>query len=271
MVKGLNVSRSRYYEWLKNPGDRSQMDEALKIKIGTIFNNKFKRYGSPRILIELLKDNVTCGHNKVARLMREMGIRARPKRRFQKTTDSNHSNPVAPNLLNRQFNVAHPNRVWVSDITYIWTEEGWLYLCVIIDLFSRKAVGWSMSENIDTKLILEALKMAVIMRHPPKGLMFHSDRGVQYTSHDFRKALKRYKMIQSMSRKGNCWDNACAESFFSTLKEEEVFCNRYATRREARNALFQYIAVFYNRERVHSSLDNVSPEYYEKGRLHLEA
>jgi putative transposase len=271
MVKVLQVSRSRYYDWLKNPGVRSQMNEALKIKIRSVFNNKFKRYGSPRILIELLKDNETCGHNRVARLMREMGLKARSKKKFQKTTDSNHSNPVAPNLLNRQFNVAVANRVWVSDITYIWTDEGWLYLCVIIDLSSRKAVGWSMSENINTLLILESLKMAVMMRCPPAGLLFHSDRGVQYTSYDFREALKDNKMIQSMSRKGNCWDNACAESFFSTMKEEEVFCNRYATRSEARNALFQYIAVFYNRERIHSSLDNVSPEYYERVSLHLGA
>jgi len=248
-----------------------QIDEALKTKIRSVFDNKHKRYGSPRILVELRKDNETCGHNKVARLMHEMGIRARSRKRFQKTTDSNHSNPVSPNLLNRNFSVEKVNTVWVSDITYIGTDEGWLYLCIIIDLASRKAVGWSMSENIDTKLILEALHMAVMMRNPPKGLMFHSDRGVQYTSHVFRQALKDNYMIQSMSRKGNCWDNACAESFFSSMKEEEVFCNRYSTRKEARNGLFRYIAVFYNRERIHSSLDNVSPEYYERVRLHLEA
>jgi transposase InsO family protein len=195
--------------------------------------------------------------------MHENGLKGRQKRKFKVTTDSSHEYPIAPNLINREFDVAAPNRVWVSDITYIWTDEGWYFLCIILDLFSRMAVGWAMDSRITTDLACRALSMAVMHRKPAEGLMFHSDRGVQYAAGLFRDHLETYKMIQSMSRKGDCWDNACAESFFATLKTEEVFHRTYRSREEARRSIFEYIAVFYNRHRSHSSLDFLSPEEYE--------
>jgi putative transposase len=205
-----------------------------------------------------------AGHRKrVARIMRENGLGARQKCRFKVTTDSGHIHPVAPNMVKRQFIVESPNRVWVSDITYIWTMEGWIYLCIIIDLYSRKAVGWSMDSLITVELTIDALSMACMHRNPTEGLVFHSDRGVQYAAELFRKHLSEFKMVQSMSRKGDCWDNACAESFFATLKTEEVFHRSYKTRDEARHSIFEYIAVFYNRPRRHSFLDYISPEEYE--------
>jgi transposase InsO family protein len=195
--------------------------------------------------------------------MRENGIRARQKRKFRATTDSGHDYPLAPNLVNRDFKVLVPNRVWASDITYIGTKEGWLYLCVILDLCSRKVVGWSLGSHISTELAASALSMAVIHRNPEKGLVFHSDRGVQYAADMFRDLLEEYKMIQSMSRKGDCWDNACVESFFATLKTEEVYQRKYQTRKDARKSIFEYIEVFYNRKRMHSYVDFLCPEEYE--------
>jgi transposase InsO family protein len=195
--------------------------------------------------------------------MRKKGLIARQKRKFKATTDSSHDYPIASNLVNREFVVAVPNRVWVSDITYIWTDEGWYYLCVILDLFSRIVVGWAMNSCITSDLACSALSMAVMQRMPAEGLVFHSDRGVQYAAELFRDHLGTYKMVQSMSRKGDCWDNACAESFFATLKTEEVFHRKYRSREEARRFIFEYIAVFYNRYRSHSSLDFLSPEEYE--------
>ena len=200
--------------------------------------------------------------------MRENGLKARHKKRFRVTTNSKHDYPISPNLLNRDFTLEKINTCWVSDITYIDTHEGWLYLCSILDLFSRKVVGWSMASHMRADLVIDALDMAVKHRNPPEGLMFHSDRGVQYASGTFRKKLKSYKMIQSMSRKGNCWDNAPAESFFSTLKIEEVYTHsKYRTREEARKAIFEYIEVFYNRKRSHSFLDYKSPSEYEALKL----
>ena len=264
MAAVLNVSKSRYYQWSKNPGVKEKRDFDLVERIGKIFDQSKKQYGSPRIHSELLDQGITCGHNRVAKIMRNKGIKARIKRKYKVTTDSNHDYPVAPNIVNRQFNVDSPNKIWVSDITYIWTNEGWLYLCIVLDLFSRKVVGWAMSRNIDTQLVADSFTMAVLARNPEKGLIFHSDRGIQYAAHDFRRLLKDNHAVQSMSRKGNCWDNACAESFFSTLKNEEVFHKNYRTRKEARSSIFEYIAVFYNRFRKHTSLDYVSPEKYEK-------
>ena len=264
MAAVLNVSKSRYYRWIENPCVKEKRDSDLAERIGKIFDESKKQYGSPRIHSELLDQGIACGHNRVAKIMRNKGIKARIKRKYKVTTDSNHDYPVAQNIVNRQFNVDTPNKVWVSDITYIWTNEGWLYLCIVLDLFSRKVVGWAMSQNIDTQLVMDSFTMAVLTRNPGKGLIFHSDRGVQYASHDFRKLLKDNHAVQSMSRKGNCWDNACAESFFSTLKNEEVFHKNYRTRKEARSSIFEYIAVFYNRFRKHTFLDYVSPEKYEK-------
>lgn len=263
MAKVLDVSKSRYYRWLKNPRVKENKNSDLAKRIGEIYDHSKKQYGSPRIHAELLEHGIVCGHNRVAKIMWNKGIRARIKRKYKVTTDSNHTYPVAPNLVNRQFTVTAPNKIWVSDITYIWTNEGWLYLCIVLDLFARKVVGWSMSQNIDTQLVSDAFAMAVKLRNPKVGLIFHSDRGIQYASHDFRTLLRDHHIVQSMSRKGNCWDNACAESFFSTLKNEEVLTKNYKNRKEARASIFEYIAVFYNRFRKHSFLDYTSPEKFE--------
>ena len=264
MAKVLNISNSRYYSWLKNPYLKIRKDHDIGKRIEDIFEEKKKLYGSPRIHSDLKDEGINCGHNRVAKIMRKKGLKARIKKKFKATTDSNHDYPIAPNILNRNFTTDKPDKAWVSDITYIWTYQGWLYLCVIIDLFARKVIGWSMSENIDSVLVKDAFNMAVINRTPGKGLIFHSDRGVQYASYDFRKLLKDNFVIQSMSRKGNCWDNACAESFFSTLKNEEVFYKIYRTRKEARSSIFEFIEIFYNRFRKHSFLDYMSPENYER-------
>jgi transposase InsO family protein len=263
MAEVLNVSKSRYYSWLKNPFVKERKNHNLECDIERIFEAKRRLYGSPRIHSELKDKGIICGHNRVEKIMRKKGLKARKKRRFIKTTDSNHDYPIAPNIVNREFTVFSPDQTYVSDITYVWTLEGWLYLCTVIDLFSRRVVGYSMSDKIDTVLVSDALKMALLTRKPEKGLIFHSDRGSQYASYEFRDLLKSHEIIQSMSRKGNCWDNACAESFFSTLKIEEVYCNTYRTRHEARISIFEYITVFYNRYRKHSFLDYMSPENYE--------
>jgi len=196
--------------------------------------------------------------------MREQGLRARRKRRFRATTDSRHDLPVGPNVVARKFDVPAPNTTWVTDITYIWTGEGWLYLAAILDLFSRRIVGWSMSEQITRQLALDALTMALSRRQPTRGLIHHSDRGSQYASRDYRRLLAANGIVCSMSRRGNCWDNAVAESFFSTLKLELVYETEWATRGEARAAIFEYVEVFYNGQRRHSSLDYLSPVAFER-------
>jgi transposase InsO family protein len=264
MARVLKVTRSRYYAWLNSsPSEHDRRDAELTTLIKQSHQNSREAYGSPRVKKDLVQMGIICSKKRVARIMRENGLKARKKRRFKATTDSMHDLPIAPNIVARQFSVDLPNRVWVSDITYIWTKEGWLYLCIIIDLFSRMVVGWSMKSRITADLALSALSMAVVHRNPSDGLLFHSDRGVQYAAETFRERLCEFKMIQSMSRKGDCWDNACAESFFATLKTEEVFHRTYQTRDEAMNSIFEYIAVFYNRQRRHSSLDFLSPVEYE--------
>jgi len=263
MAEVLQVSKSRYYSWLKNPSVKKTKDQYIEPKILRIFETNRESYGSPRISDALREEGIICGENRTARIMKNMGIKAGTKKKFVVTTDSNHDYPIAPNIVNRNFEVERPNEVWVSDITYICTHEGWLYLCVILDLFSRLIVGYSMSPNIDTPLISAALRMALVSRQPDDGLIFHSDRGSQYASHDFSDLLKNNGIIQSMSRKGNCWDNACAESFFSTLKKEEVYRRSYRTRKEARISIFEYITTFYNNTRKHSFLDYLSPVSFE--------
>lgn len=264
MANTLEVSRSSYYTWLTSePGYRKLRDQELLVIIQDIYEGSRQTYGSPRIKRAFMESGIQCSKKHIERLMKKNGIKGVQKSRFKVTTDSKHDYPVAPNLLNRKFTVEKINTCWISDITYIRTTEGWLYLSVIIDLFSRKVVGWSMAAHMRAELVIESLDMAVAHRKPAAGLIFHSDRGIQYACDVFRDELDRHKMIQSMSRKGNCWDNACAESFFSTLKSEEVFRRRYATRAEARFYIFEYIAVFYNRKRTHSFLDFLSPEKYE--------
>lgn len=265
MCKVLAVKRSGYYAWLKRGLSlRARLDKVLLEQIKKSHKLSKGIYGSPNVLNDLRGWNYRTSKKRVARLMREAGLRSKTVRRFKVTTQSKHSLPVADNLLKRDFTAPAPNRVWVSDITYIWTREGWQYLCVVIDLFNRQAVGWSMGQRLTAELAVDALMKAVIRRRPPKGLLFHSDRGVQYCSRALRKQLKRYGIVQSMSRKGDCWDNAVAESFFGTLKQELVHHERYRSRAEARLSVFEYIEGWYNHRRRHSALGGVSPIQFEQ-------
>jgi putative transposase len=257
------VSRSGYYAWAKRPeSERDKSERALSVEVAAVHQESRSRYGSPRVHAELRARGRRVSRKRVARLMRQQGLRARPRRRFVRTTDSAHSQPVAPNTLDRKFEPDTPNSTWAGDITYVWTGEGWLYLAVLLDLFSRKVVGWAMSEKIDRALVLSALDMALLGRPAPA--LHHSDRGSQYASEDYRRLLEQREIACSMSRKGNCWDNAVVESFFSTLKQELVYPCVFKTRQEAKLALFEYMEVFYNRKRRHSSLGYLSPAEYER-------
>ncbi len=265
MARTLKVSRSGYYKWLGSSGStHTHRDELLVGVISCIQKKAKRRYGSLRVTRALNRRGYHVGHNRVARLMRQNDLQARRRRRYRSTTNSNHTHSVAPNHLNRQFNVTTPNNAWVSDITYCATAEGWMYLCVIMDLASRKIVGWSLDRRMKAGLVIDALMMAIISRRPPKGVIFHSDRGSQYCSTTVRRRLSRYGFIQSMSRKGNCWDNAPAESFFKTLKSELWGHQAFRTRETARLAIFEYIEVFYNRERLHSGLGYLTPIEFEQ-------
>lgn len=265
MCEVLEVSRGGFYAWLRNPESaRSRSNRALLTEIRIVFDRSRQTYGSPRMTEELNDSGLFCSQNRVARLMRLSGIRAIGKRKYRVTTDSKHNHPVAENLLNRDFDVDHPNEVWLSDITYIWTSEGWLYLAGVIDLYSRMLVGWSMGPRVKAELTLEALRQAIARRNVRPDLMHHSDRGGQYAATEYQKLLKKTKMICSMSRKGDCWDNAPMESFFATLKTELVYREQFKTRKEAKAKIFEYIEVFYNRQRRHSSLGNKSPVDFER-------
>lgn len=264
MCEVFSVSRSGYYAWLKRPvSRRKQADTELLEKIRIIHRDSDGSYGSPRVHRDLKEQGASCGENRVARLMREDGLRSKTKRRFKATTDSNHDLPVAPNLLNREFHPEGPNEVYAGDMTYVWTAEGWLYLAVVIDLFSRAVVGWAMDKRMTRQLVIDALTMAEQRRTPPSGVIFHSDRGSQYASADFQSLLAQCGMRSSMSRKGDCWDNAPVESFFGTLKRELIFHRKYLTRFQARQSIFAYIERFYNRRRLHSTLGYKSPADYE--------
>jgi len=260
----LKVSRGAFYGWLKRPeSNRSMENRKLLQEIIEIHKANRKVYGSPRIH-EALKRTQSCGKNRVARLMRVYGIQAIHKRKFRVTTDSQHNFPVAKNVLARKFSVDDPNKAWVGDITHIRTIEGWLYLAVVIDLYSRKVVGWAMDNRNNRQLACNALRMAIANRSPGKGWLHHSDRGSQYASEDYQKLLSTRKTTVSMSRKGNCWDNAVAESFFSALKKELVHHRRFETRGQAKSEIFDYIEVFYNRQRLHSTLGYRSPVEFEE-------
>ena len=265
MCRALRVSRSGYYTWLSRPeSDRSKSNGRLLSEIRLVHKRSRRRYGSPRVTAELNESGFACSENRVARLMRLNGIYARRRRKYRATTDSKHDYPVAPNLLDRQFAVDRPNAVWVSDITYIWTTEGWLYLAAIVDLYSRMVVGWSTGNRITGQLTLDALKQAIGRRHPRPGLVHHSDRGRQYAAGDYQNMLRDNKMVCSMSRKGDCWDNAPMESFFATLKTELIYGEQLKTQEEARARIFEYIEMFYNRERRHSSLGFKNPVDFER-------
>lgn len=261
----LQVSRSGYYDSLHHqPSPRSQWQLELKAQVRRIFTEHDGIYGSPRVHQQLLDEGLTCNVKTVARLMQQEDLAAMHRRKFTvQTTDSQHTYAIAPNLLEQCFGCEMPNQVWTADITYIPTDEGWLYLAVEMDLYSRRIVGWSMADHLRAELPLAALKMAVARRRPQKGLVHHSDRGVQYACDDFQKALGEQEMLCSMSRKGNCYDNAVTESFFGSLKQELVHRGRFVTREEAKAALFHYIELFYNRNRQHSTLGYRSPEAFE--------
>jgi len=265
MCQVLGVSTGGYYQWRRRPpGAGQERRESLVAAIEVIHREVKGRYGSPRIHAELVARGEPCCVNTVAKLMREHGIAAKTKRRFRCTTDSNHNRPVAENLVDRHFEPEAPNQVWTTDITYIPTREGWLYLAAVEDLYSRRIVGWSMSERIDSRLVVDALEMAVSGQLPGDDLVAHSGRGSQYASEHYQGLLASHGITCSMSRRANCWDNAPMESFFASLKKELVHDEDYATRAEARASLFEYIEVFYNRIRRHSSLGYRSPAEYER-------
>lgn len=260
MCDVLSVSRSGYYDWLcHTPGKRELSNQQLDAKIKIIFAEHKQRYGSPRITKALKAQNETCSDTRVARRMRAMNLKAIAKKKFKVTTDSNHNQPIFANLLNRDFTTTAINQKWCGDITYIFTKEGWMYLAVVVDLHSRAVIGWSMDKAMKKDLVCDALMMALFKRKFPHGVMMHSDRGSQYCSKKYRKMLERYKLVGSMSRKGNCWDNSIAESFFHTLKVELVQENSYLTRAIAKQSIFEYIECYYNKKRLHSALDYKAP------------
>jgi transposase InsO family protein len=271
----MQVTRSGYYAWRKRePSERQKQSETLLDHIRTFFERSKGTYGSPRILRDLREAGFCCGKHRVAKMMRQAGLRAVVGRCFRLTTDSKHALPVAQNLLARDFGAPGANVKWASDITYLWTPEGWLYLAVVLhrasamaDLFSRRVVGWALQARLDRSLVLKALEAALGQRQPQTGLIHHSDRGGQYASADFQAALEAAGIACSMSRRGNCWDNAPVESFFGTLKQELVHRRRFATRQQARQDVFEYIEIWYNRRRRHWSLGYVSPAQFERQAL----
>jgi transposase InsO family protein len=264
MCQALKVSRSGFYAWNGKGESKRQMENReLQRKIEEIFKRSRRLYGSPRVHAELRAQGYTCGINKVARLMKGKFV-AKTVKMFRRTTDSNHNYHPAPDLINQNFVAPAPNTIWTSDITYIRTLEGWLYLAIVLDVYSRKVVGWSMSRRLTKEIVITAVSNAIARRNIYGDIIFHSDQGVQYACYIFRNFLKRHRIMQSMSRKGICYDNAITESFFHTLKTEHVYFCHYRTREEARRSLFDYIEIYYNRERRHSSIVYMSPEQFEK-------
>jgi len=268
MCEVLEVSRSGFYAWRsRSESERSKHHRELVEEIKQIYSHRdMKSYGSPRVREELVARGKSCSVNTIAKLMSKNGLAARNRKKFRVTTDSRHTLPVPENLLNREFQQVKPDRVWLADITFVWTLEGWLYLAAVLDSYSRKVVGWSMSHRMEKNLVMDALRMALGRRQPDQAesLMHHSDRGSQYASHDFQKLLREHNISCSMSRKGNCWDNAMMESFFATLKKERVHHEVYETRDAARQSVFEYIELFYNTVRRHSALGYISPEEFEQ-------
>lgn len=266
LVHTLGVSRSGYYEWRDRPvSTRAQHHRVLAGAVRETYQEFDGIYGSRKIAEELIERDVQVCRNTVAKLMREMSLQSKAQRRrsFVLTTDSNHVDPIAPNVLDRDFTAAAPNTKWVADITYVPTDDGWAYLAAVMDLFSRRIVGWSVSDNLETSLVLEALERAIQTRRPDAGLLHHSDRGVQYASVDHRQRLAQHGIECSMSRRGNCWDNACMERFMNSYKNEWVRHRRYATTQEVHHSTFEYIEIFYNRRRRHQTLGYLSPAAFE--------
>ena len=266
LCRALEVTASGYYAWRRRPpSQRALANQALLVDIRASHARSRRTYGSPRVHADLVAQGQRCSRHRVARLMRQDRLQARPRRRFRpKTTQVDPRLPVAPNRLQRPFQASAPNQTWLSDITYVATAEGWLYLAVVLDLHSRRVVGWAMARHLETPLVLSALQLALGRRQPPAALLHHSDRGSQYASRDYQAALASYQVQPSMSRAGNCYDNAPMESFFATLKVERVYCRRYQTRDEARQDLVAYIEGFYNPTRRHSALGYRSPMEFEQ-------
>ncbi len=266
LCRALRVSRAAYYAWLRGRGRQREQADALLLKdIRRVYGDHDRNYGSPRVYRELRTTGVSCSKARVERLMRDNGLRAKQAKKFKVTTNSKHNLPVSPNILAGRFEWEQPNQAWVGDITYVPTDEGWLYLAVLLDLFSRRIVGWAMDKRINRQLALRALHMAAQRRRPPKGLIHHTDQGSQYASGDYQKAMKSYGMIGSMSAKGRCYDNAVAESFFHTLKVELVHDRKFTSRENGMSEIFKFMEVYYNSKRIHSSLGYVSPMAYEAG------
>ena len=264
MCDVLVVGRSSYYDWLQGGlSSRAQKDQQLSSLIKELFIQSRCTYGTRRIRKVLVKQEIAISRRRVGKLMKQQGLSCKTKRKFRLTTDSRHQLSIAPNVLQRNFSAMKMDQKYVGDITYIWTQDGWLYLATVMDLFSRRIVGWSMDRHMGAKLVNDALLMALWKRKPKRGLLWHTDRGSQYASDSHREILQTHGITQSMSRKGNCWDNSVAESFFHTLKTELIHHMTFATRGEAKQAVFEYIEVFYNRTRMHSANDYMSPEEYE--------
>lgn len=260
LCRVLQVRRSGFYAYLRRgPSARLQHDQVPGEQVRAAFQHSRNTYGSPRIHAELRARGIRTSKRRVERLMQRQGLCARRKRKFMRTTDSRHKLPVAENLLGRHFTVPAPNRVGTTDLTYIWTLAGWLYLAVVLDLYSRRVVGFAMSAHIDEPLVLSALRMALVTRRPEPGLIHHSDRGSQYCGAAYRTVLKAHGIVRSMSRKADCWDNAVSESFFSTLKQELIYLRAFGTRAEAQTAIFEYVMAYYNPQRRHSTLGFISP------------
>ena len=265
MCRALEVSQSGYYDWLKRPpSSHAQKDQVLSARIVDHFEANRQVYGTRRLKACLAEEGEQVSRRRIGRLMGEQALEVRTRRKFKATTDSSHGQAVAPNVLKRQFDVAQPDTAYVGDITYIATAEGWLYLAVVIDLFSRAVVGWSMSRWLKAELVTNALQMAIDQRQPRPGLIMHTDRGSQYVADQYLRLLYHSGIKPSMSRKGNCWDNAVAESFFHTLKTECVYLETLDTREQAQDVIFDYIEVFYNRQRRHSANGNLAPMVYEQ-------
>lgn len=268
MCQVLKVSTSGYYKWLKlqsnPPSEKEKYRIEIQQKISKSFHESYGTYGSPRVHDDLIEWGYTISLKTVARMMKEMGLKATLPEKFVVTTDSNHDLNIYPNILNRQFSVEEPNQAWVTDITYIWTLEGWLYLASVMDLFSRKIVGYSLASHMRKELAIQALNMAIIQRQPGKELLHHSDRGSQYCSHEYIDILKEKEMNISMSKKGDPYDNACIESFHATLKKDLIYRRRFKTRAEAIKAVSYYISSIYNERRKHSTLGNTSPNQFER-------
>ena len=266
MCRVFGVSRQGYYKWVRRQdiaSPRAQRRKQIDALVSTAFVVRKGRSGSPELALDLKDQGVHCNRKTIAQSMREQGLRAKAARKFKATTNSKHSLPVAPNILAQDFTAAAPNQKWVGDITYVSTSEGWLYLAVVIDLYSRMVVGWAMSERMTTPLIKAALEMSLLRRKRPMGAIFHSDRGSQYCSHDYQKLMRDNSIISSMSAKGNCYDNACAESFFHSMKVELLHGEPLKSRDETKAAIFEYIEVDYNRNRRHSANGGISPTAFE--------